>query len=751
MQTIVNVVAALIFLVVMIFLLCTNGFSAKVTDVNIGTTATPAVYDSTVVIDRDVSDNMTFKDAFNAAVTLSQLLTSETGELTTTSADLRYVNIVGDTMTGLLTGTALTMTGNILLNGGTFIYNEAGADLDARWEGLSNINLWFLDAGNDRIGIGTGAPSVLLDVNGALSASGNIDFDGGSFTFNESSSDHDFRVESNNNIGMWFMDAGNDRIGVGTISPTATFEVDGATSFGSGLFIFNDDGGDFDARFEGLSEQNLWYLDAGNNRIGIGTNAPIDELHLFISDTGGAPSAPSQFTIEDVSAPGITLLAGNTGISSLFFGDVDDPDVGIIFYAHDSDLLTFQVGTVEAVNLSASETVFNEASVDLDFRIESNSNANLFFIDGSDNSISMDGPVTINESGASIDFRVETNTEQWALMVDGSANQVGIMISDPQAALHVAGSFKTTGTVDLDNAVTINESSANRDMRVESNGNENMLFVDGGTNRVGVGTGTPGVTFDVVGTIRSNSLLKSLGDLEVSSTADIGGPLNYNVASGDNDARFHTTGTSDTLRINAGTDRVGINIGSPTQKLDVVEDRANAYAARFFNDGNDSSRWGLLIQTGTDAGSDGDILVDFEDGDGTNIDSIVISGGVANFASASDERMKDKVRRAALYDDGTLDSLFGEGDVQVIDFSWKERPHLGTCTNFSAQKIQAAFPGAVIEIHGELRLMLSKLIAPMFAELQNQRKEQNLQRRQIDWFRAEAEKRGWDMSTFPLE
>ena len=36
-----------------------------------------------------------------------------------------------------------------------------------------------------------------------------------------------------------------------------------------------------------------------------------------------------------------------------------------------------------------------------------------------------------------------------------------------------------------------NEDSRDYDFRVESNGNQNMLFVDGGTNNVGIGTGTP--------------------------------------------------------------------------------------------------------------------------------------------------------------------------------------------------------------------------------------------------------------------
>ena len=44
---------------------------------------------------------------------------------------------------------------------------------------------------------------------------------------------------------------------------------------------------------------------------------------------------------------------------------------------------------------------------------------------------------------------------------------------------------------DSQDMVVINEDSADIDFRVESNGNANMLFVDGGNDRVGIGTGSP--------------------------------------------------------------------------------------------------------------------------------------------------------------------------------------------------------------------------------------------------------------------
>lgn len=48
-----------------------------------------------------------------------------------------------------------------------FVYNESGADIDFRVEGDTDENMIFGDAGNNRLGIGTATPAAKLDVNGA--------------------------------------------------------------------------------------------------------------------------------------------------------------------------------------------------------------------------------------------------------------------------------------------------------------------------------------------------------------------------------------------------------------------------------------------------------------------------------------------------------------------------------------------------------------------------------------------------------
>jgi hypothetical protein len=128
----------------------------------------------------------------------------------------------------------LTVSGNTSLDGGTLVYNTSEADLDARFAGSSEANLLYLDAGNDRIGIGTASPSTELHVVGAVKATGAIDFDGGGFTFNDSGASVDFRAETNTLANAFFIDGSADKIGFGTNTPAdASVEINQANSSGA--------------------------------------------------------------------------------------------------------------------------------------------------------------------------------------------------------------------------------------------------------------------------------------------------------------------------------------------------------------------------------------------------------------------------------------------------------------------------------------------------------------------------------------
>ena len=150
----------------------------------------------------------------------------------------------------------LTVAGNTSLDGGSFTFNESSADLDFRIEGNGDANLFFTDAGNDRIGIKTNSPSTELHVVGGVKATGAIDFDGGGFTFNDSHAAVDFRAETDTLTHAFFIDGSADKIGFGTSTPAdASVEINQANSSGAiaCLSLDQDDTDQEFIKFDGTS------------------------------------------------------------------------------------------------------------------------------------------------------------------------------------------------------------------------------------------------------------------------------------------------------------------------------------------------------------------------------------------------------------------------------------------------------------------------------------------------------------------
>ena len=148
----------------------------------------------------------------------------------------------------------LDVAGDVNFNGGEFIFNQAGADKDFRIEGNTATHLFFSDAGNDRIGINNASPSKTLDVTGTFKVSGDTDIDGGNFVFNQAGASVDFTAETNTLTHAFFIDGSADKIGFGTSSPTSGFvTMDQASSTGA-ISVLTLDQGDADQpfiRFEG--------------------------------------------------------------------------------------------------------------------------------------------------------------------------------------------------------------------------------------------------------------------------------------------------------------------------------------------------------------------------------------------------------------------------------------------------------------------------------------------------------------------
>jgi hypothetical protein len=74
------------------------------------------------------------------------------------------------------TATAGALTEKMIIGTTNLVVNEIGAVFNVRIEGDADANLFFTDATNDRIGVGTASPAQKLDVAGNIQSSGNAIF-----------------------------------------------------------------------------------------------------------------------------------------------------------------------------------------------------------------------------------------------------------------------------------------------------------------------------------------------------------------------------------------------------------------------------------------------------------------------------------------------------------------------------------------------------------------------------------------------
>mgnify|MGYP003116139152 CR=1 FL=1 len=136
--------------------------------------------------------------------------------------------------------------------------------------------------------------------------------------FNEDSVDVDFRVEGNGNANMLFVDAGNDRVGIGTNSPGGSLEIYKAGT--SEVLIGSDNGGTAQLSLyendDGTKEGLLKY-DGTNNRIHLATSGDANAL-VMPRDTGYVGLGTTDFTTQNGSVSRLLKLGGanNTVIAA---------------------------------------------------------------------------------------------------------------------------------------------------------------------------------------------------------------------------------------------------------------------------------------------------------------------------------------------------------------------------------------------------------------------------------------------------
>ena len=216
------------------------------------------------------------------------------------------------------------------------VFNDSGADVNFRVEGDTNANLLFVDAGNDRVGIGTGTPSSPLHV---------------------SSSDDQLVIlqstDANAYLALQDSDSSSNSANrIGTVS--------------DGLY-FNTGGGGERMRID------------SSGRVGIATTtAGSYYANELVVDTGSDAQS------------GITIVSGTSNQGMLAFADGTSGNErfrGFLNYNHNGDNLTLGTNGSEAVRILSNGSVgFGETNPSASIKVNNGSKTHTFAeFTGSDN------------------------------------------------------------------------------------------------------------------------------------------------------------------------------------------------------------------------------------------------------------------------------------------------------------------------------------------------------------------------------
>jgi hypothetical protein len=275
----------------------------------------------------------------------------------------------------------------------------------------------------------------------------------------------------------------------GTSALGGTLTVTGASQFNSTITAGVDDTG-YDVKFFGDTASRYWLWDTSADGVvqrGTLTVGVDDAGHdvKFFGDTasaymlwdastddlilGGAaklgigttaPDSNHSFEIKATN-PEMGLISDDGGAAMINFGDASARLRGRIYYSNASEYMKFAVnGNSDRFQIGASEVVVNEDQSDIDFRVESDGNANMLFVDAGNNRV---GIATASPSAPAI-LEVYAN----------STDTGGTILINQAGAGDPALQFKTAATnyvVGVDNS------------------DSDIFKIDYGTTGVGASTG----------------------------------------------------------------------------------------------------------------------------------------------------------------------------------------------------------------------------------------------------------------------
>jgi hypothetical protein len=152
-------------------------------------------------------------------------------------------------------------------------------------------------------------------------------------------------------------------------TPTLRLQQDGSSCFAPQTwdvagnetnFFIRDvtNGSTLPFRIRPEAPTNSVFIDVDGN-VGMGTSSPEVELHVLQSGTAASGlNAATGLLVQNTSGPSdgsiVSIMAGNTGNSQIFFGDTDSENVGRFLYGHNSDVMRFFTAGSERFRIDSS-------------------------------------------------------------------------------------------------------------------------------------------------------------------------------------------------------------------------------------------------------------------------------------------------------------------------------------------------------------------------------------------------------------
>ncbi len=344
-------------------------------------------------------------------------------------------------------------------NQGEFIINEDSQDIDFRIESDNDANAFFIQGSDGFVGVGTGTPitdfhilsadafpvftfegtnaadngnqpSIELITNDVSPGSGNI-IGNLKFLGNDAGLNETIYVSIN---GLSENIIGTDEAGAldfGILIDNTLISIlrlDGHNGVvGQGEVIFNENSRDFDIRFESDDDVNAFYIQGSDGHVGIGGIPDATKELMLVSPLLTNPNFKIESNQSGAQGGSIEfVLASSTG------ADFDEPG-RIEWYSGNDAGGEELVAEIRGVLRDASAGI---TAGRLWFLIQHNGGVLSQYLTMSGyNGTANQGEIIFNEDGLDVDHRIESDTDPNAFVMLGSSGNIGIGTASPGAGL----------------------------------------------------------------------------------------------------------------------------------------------------------------------------------------------------------------------------------------------------------------------------------------------------------------------------